>query len=226
MANTTRRPAREFLLFIAGFFAIWTVRATALYVVDDAIASDALRAIYSIAVKLLLWAAPACGFAYWVRRASPCRYLGLSAMPSARQWALYLAVIGAFLGAMVGFEAITGGNKLSLAGISLAVTLPGLLSTIVSPVVEEVLFRGLFLKELTELVPRWTANLLTSLLFAAIHLPFWLSHGGLSAAVAARAAGVLIFSLLAGWLYVRSSSIWPSSVAHIANNCVAMLLGG
>ncbi len=33
-------------------------------------------------------------------------------------------------------------------------------------------------------------------------------------------------SLLAGWLYLRSSSIWPSTVAHIANNCVAAFLTG
>ena len=39
-------------------------------------------------------------------------------------------------------------------------------------------------------------------------------------------AGVFIFNLLAGWLYLDSSSIWPPTVAHIANNCVAALLNG
>ncbi len=226
MSNATRRSTNELILFIACFFAVWTVRATYLYAIDDAIASEGLRTVYSVTVKLLLWAAPACGFAYWVRRASPLRYLGLSVMSSARQWALYLVVIAAFLGAMVGFETVAGGKGLSLAGLSLRITLPGLLAAVVAPVIEELLFRGLFLKELAGLLPRWGANLLTALLFAAIHLPFWLSHGGLSSAVGARAAGVFIFGLLAGWLYLRSSSIWPSSVAHIANNCIAALLGG
>jgi len=40
----------------------------------------------------------------------------------------------------------------------------------------------------------------------------------------ANCGGVLIFSLVAGWLYLRSGSIWPPSVAHIANNYVAALL--
>lgn len=40
----------------------------------------------------------------------------------------------------------------------------------------------------------------------------------------ANATGVLIFSLVAGWLYLRSGSIWPPSLAHVANNCVAALL--
>jgi membrane protease YdiL (CAAX protease family) len=68
--------------------------------------------------------------------------------------------------------------------------------------------------------------LLTSLLFVAIHLPFWLSHGGLSGALLTNAGGVFIFSLLAGWLYLDSSSIWPPTLAHIANNCLAIVLIG
>jgi membrane protease YdiL (CAAX protease family) len=94
----------------------------------------------------------------------------------------------------------------------------------VSPIVEEILFRGLVLNELTGLLPRRPANMATSLLFVAIHLPFWLSRSGLTAAVLADSVGVLVFSLLAGWLYQQSRSIWPSAVAHIANNCLAAAL--
>lgn len=216
-----QRSTREILLFILCFFVVWTVRATCLYAIDDAIASDALRTIYSVAMKLVLWAAPACGFAWWVRHTSPIRYLRLSVMPPARQWALYVVVIGTFLAAIVGFETITGGKRLALAGLSPA--LPGLLSAIVVPVTEELLFRGVFLRELADLLPRWGANLLTSLLFAGIHLPFWLSHGSAQTALL-QAGGVFIFSLLAGWLYLRSASLWPSALAHIANNLVASLL--
>ncbi len=203
------------------------MRATYLYTIDDAIASDALRTVYSITMKLILWAAPACGFAYWVRRAAPCRYLGLSAMPTARQWIRYLVVIGLFLSALVVFQAFTSGKRLGLAGLSTMITLPGLLSAILPPVIEELLFRGLFLKELAGLLPRSAANLLTSLLFAGIHLPFWLSHDGVNATMLTNTGGVFIFGLFAGWLYLRSSaSLWPSSLAHIANNWIAALLIG
>jgi len=33
-----------------------------------------------------------------------------------------------------------------------------------------------------------------------------------------------VFGLVAGWLYLKSSSIWPPTVAHIANNLLAALL--
>ena len=203
-----------------------SVRATLLYAIDASIEPDSLRTVYSVSVKLILWGLPALGYVYWVRRAAPFRYLGLSIMPSARKWIKYLVVIGLFLGVQVAFGTIVGGRTLSLVGISASITLSGMLSFVVSPFLEELLFRGLLLHELAELLPRWVANLLTSLLFAGIHLPFWLSHGGMSEALLTNTAGIFIFSLLAGWLYLDSSSIWPPTVAHIANNCVAALLTG
>jgi membrane protease YdiL (CAAX protease family) len=177
-------------------------------------------------VKLILWALPAFGYVCWVRRSPPFRYLGISVIPSTRKWLKYLVVIGLFLSAQVAFQSIMAGKTPSFAGISVSITLSGILTFFVSPFLEELLFRGLLLHELTTLLPRWAANLLTSLLFAGIHLPFWLSHGGMSGALLTNTAGVFIFSLLAGWLYLDSSSIWPPTVAHIANNCVAALLAG
>jgi membrane protease YdiL (CAAX protease family) len=226
MTATNRPSARKLLLFVVCLFAIWSVRATLLYAIDESIAPEGLRTVYSVTVKLILWTLPAFGYVHWVRRAPPIRYLGISVMPSARKWLKYLVVIGLFLGAQVVFETVAGGKVPSLAGISVSITLPGVLSLVVAPFLEELLFRGLLLHELAELMPRWVANLLSSLLFAGIHLPFWLSHGGVSGALLANTAGVFVFSLLAGWLYLDSSSIWPPTVAHIANNCVAALLTG
>ena len=204
------------------FFVVWSIRAIYLYSIDEAIASDVLRAIYSNVVKFFLWDISAFGFVYWVRHVPPLQYLGLSAMPTARRWLLYLFVTGLFLGTIIGFEAIVGRHTFSLVGMPFTVTIPDILSYIVSPIIEEILFRGLLLKELASLMPQRCANLLTSLLFAGIHLPFWLSHGGLSELVLANTVGVFIFSLVAGWLYLKSSSVWPSVVAHIVNNCIAV----
>ena len=163
MTTTKRHSAVDLLLFIVCLFAIWTVRATVLYAIDKSIAPEGLRTVYSVTVKLILGAA-AFGYVYWVRHASPIRYLGLSVMPSARKWIKYLVVIGLYLGAQVAFETIVGGKTLSPAGIPITITLPGVLSLVVAPFLEELLFRGLLLHELAELLPRWGANLLTSLL--------------------------------------------------------------
>jgi uncharacterized protein len=226
MPCVIRRSAIALVLFVVGFFGVWSLRATYFYAIDEALAPGTPRTLYSLAVKLLLWGVPAFGYALWVRRQSPFRYLGLAAMPPGRQWVRYLLILGLFLSAQMGFEVFVGGKRLALSGAQTAFTLPALLALVTSAFLEELLFRGVFLHELAALLPRWSANLLTSLLFVAIHLPFWLSHGGLSAAMLANSGGVFVFSLLAGWLYLDRSSIWPPTLAHIANNCVAALLLG
>jgi hypothetical protein len=99
MSSVTRRSTTALLLFIIGFFGVWSLRATYFYVIDESLAPGAPRTAYSLAVKLFLWGVPAFGYAIWVQRQSPCRYLGIPVMPSARQWLKYLVVIGLFLGA-------------------------------------------------------------------------------------------------------------------------------
>jgi membrane protease YdiL (CAAX protease family) len=224
MISTQRRSRLGISLFVICFFILWSLRATVLYTIDDSILSETTRIAYSTLIKLLLWVLPAFSFAYWVRHSSPCRYLGLSQFPSLHQWLWSILVILLFLGAVVCFELVTGKKELSLAYLPLSITLPGVLFSLVSPLLEEILFRGLFLKEFLGLMPHWSANLLTSLLFAGIHLPYWLSHAGFNATVIANTISVFFFSLVAGWLYQKSSSIWPPALAHIANNFLSALL--
>ena len=71
--TTKRHSAVDLLLFIVCLFAIWSVRATFLYAIDESIAPEGLRTVYSVTVKLILWGLPAFGYAYWVRRAPPLR---------------------------------------------------------------------------------------------------------------------------------------------------------
>jgi hypothetical protein len=89
---------------------------------------------------------------------------------------------------------------------------------------EEVLFRGLLMNDLQHLLSITWAALLTSALFVGIHLPYWLSHGGPSQTTLANSIGVFLFSVLACWLFAKSSSLWPPTVAHIGNNLLASLL--
>ena len=86
MTTTKRRSAVELFLFILCFFAIWSVRATFLYAIDESITPDSLRTVYSVTVKLILWVLPAFGYVCWVRREPPLSYLGISVVPSAGKW--------------------------------------------------------------------------------------------------------------------------------------------
>ena len=219
------RAAGEVTIFIVCFVAVWTLRATYGYAIDESIASPGARTVYATAVKFALWVLPALAFARWVRREPPLRYVGVTVMPTARQWAWCLGLTALFLAAVAAGETLLAGRKhLAFGGAASYATARGMLILLVTPVLEETLFRGFFVNEIRRLTGPWPAVALTALLFAGVHLPFWVSRNGLTGAVLADAGGVFVFSLVAGWLYVKSSSIWPPAVAHIANNLLAALL--
>ena len=117
-----------------------------------------------------------------------------------------------------------GGKSFSAVRLMSLSTLLGLLQFVISPLLEELLFRGMVMKELLTLLPTYLANGLTSLLFVGAHLPYWLSHVGLTPAMMVNTVGVFAFSILACWLFAKSDSIWPPTVAHIANNILSSML--
>jgi uncharacterized protein len=221
-----RRAALDLSLFLAAFFILWTVRATWFYTVDESIASPTSRAAYADLLKLVLWVLPAAAFAYWLRSTPPVKYLGLCVVPGLRDWLSCLAATVIFLLAVTLFELTIGGKSFSGASLSSLPTMLALLQLVISPLFEEILFRGLVMKELMSLLPTYLANALTSLLFMGAHLPYWLSHGGPTPAMLANAVGVFVFSVVACCLFAKTSSTWPPTVAHIANNVLSSLLVG
>jgi membrane protease YdiL (CAAX protease family) len=210
--------------FLVVFFVLWTLRATVFYAVDESIASPVSRAAYSNLLKLVLWVLPAAAFARVLRGARPAEYLGLSVWPSRRNWLLCISVTAAFLLAVTLAEMFAGRKSWSTARLSSLPVALWLLQIALTPLLEELLFRGLVLKELLAFLPRYHAFALTSLLFVGVHLPYWLSHGGVTRTLLENAGGVFVFSIVACWLFARTASIWPPTVAHIANNILASIL--
>ena len=224
MTTAKQRAAIEITAFVLCFFAVWSVRATVLYSIDESIASDTLRVVYSNLVKFLFWVAPAILFVRWVRRTSPYAYLGLTILPSKKQWLVCLGITGVFLSIIIAGALLVEGKTFTFTRIASAFTLSGILFHFLSPWMEEVLFRGLLLRDFRAFMSNGCANLVTSLLFVGIHLPYWLTHEGFTATVLTNSIGVFIFSLVAGVLYLKSNSLWPPTLAHILNNFVAVLL--
>ena len=79
-----------------------------------------------------------------------------------------------------------------------------------APLVEELVFRGLLYGWLESRWGQGIAFIVSSLAFAAAHIE------------PAHALLVLPLGLLFGWLRRRTGSLWPSLVAHMANNGLAV----
>jgi membrane protease YdiL (CAAX protease family) len=78
------------------------------------------------------------------------------------------------------------------------------------PIVEEIVFRGIVLKGLTKVTNDVIAVIVSAAIFSGIH-----ATGGIALMVPAFLSG-----LFYGWLYLRTRSTAPSSVAHIIYNAV------
>ena len=81
---------------------------------------------------------------------------------------------------------------------------------IAAPVVEELLFRGFLQNTLAKYVPIWGAILLSSFLFALVHLqPYAIP-------------GLMSLSIAFGYLYHCTGSLRTNIILHMANNVFAL----
>jgi|HubBroStandDraft_4_1064222.scaffolds.fasta_scaffold00006_176 membrane protease YdiL (CAAX protease family) len=79
------------------------------------------------------------------------------------------------------------------------------------PIVEEIVFRGIVLEGFVKLTNGVVAVVVSAVIFAGMH-----ASGGVDQVV-----GAFAFGLFAGWLYLRTRSVAPTSAAHIVYNAVA-----
>ncbi|MFZ1250745.1 MAG: CPBP family intramembrane glutamic endopeptidase [Candidatus Microsaccharimonas sp.] len=99
-----------------------------------------------------------------------------------------------------GFSNIVTRPEYILAFISLVV---------VAPFAEELLFRGYLFGKLQKHAPIWIATLITSLLFAAVHLQWNV------------AIDVFALSIVLCLLRVATGSLWPAILLHMMKNSIA-----
>ena len=208
----------QLTLFLITFFILWTLRCAFFYTVDESIASPAVRAAYSNLLKFLVWILPAAVFVYVLRGTNPVKYFGLSVWPSRRNWLMSISLITAYLLVVALFKIVIDNKRFSTTFFSTIPFTYWLIMALLPPFLEELFFRGFLITELLALIPVHLAIVTSSFLFACIHLPYWLSQGALIQTVAVSGSAAFAFSILTGWLFVKTGSIWPSVLAHFAAN--------
>ena len=88
--------------------------------------------------------------------------------------------------------------------------------SLLAPVVEELVFRGIILKHLLSIqkyqTKYWDAILISAAVFAVVHgNPAQMPHA-------------FLIGLLLGWLYYHTKSIMPGIVMHLVNNSIACVI--
>ncbi|MDQ3820519.1 MAG: CPBP family intramembrane metalloprotease [Acidobacteriota bacterium] len=214
-----RAPLAPVLVFVALFFLAWTLRATLLYRIDTSIDSEALRHVYSNAIKFALWVVPVFIYLRRVGVREPLCYLKLTTKPDRKGLPVAAVAVVIYFAVVVLVALFAQGRRVSLAvsGVALA-------STAVSSFSEEILFRGFLLNQLRERLRFWTANVIAALLFATVHLPNWLWTRGFQAGLLFDLFGVFALALFLGYLLRATNTLWSCVFAHVLNNFIAGLL--
>jgi uncharacterized protein len=103
-------------------------------------------------------------------------------------------------------------------------------TVLVAGLIEEILFRGYFLQTMRKTFSFWKANVLVSLMFVSIHFPIWYVNAD---HIAHHVVGwlqlitfIFFFSILQGWLFRKSGSLWPCIMMHMMNNFAAIAFYG
>ena len=85
-----------------------------------------------------------------------------------------------------------------------------LAGTILAPICEEILCRGIILRSMLKMRWHpWVAIPMSGLIFAVMH------------GTTFQTISILPFGIIIGWLYWRTKSLYPGIVMHIVNNAIA-----
>lgn len=90
---------------------------------------------------------------------------------------------------------------------------------------EELFFRGLLLNSLMTRLSFVKADVIAASAFALIHLPSWLSSGGVHpAALLANIVSVFVVGLLLGGVFEKSRNLWGPFLFHALYNFAVVFL--
>lgn len=226
--DRNRVLAAYIALGLTGFgFIVSTAAAISLTVVEPtfATAANGVSLVVQFLVQYAGYALVALGFIYVTKRG--IEYVDI-ARPTRRDLRYALGGLGVSIAIWFGFTRLVSWLGVPASGQSLLETAanadPTLLLILVPLVllvnapVEELLFRNVVQKSLSESFSRWGAILFGSLCFALVHVPAYYD----SNLVAMMTSLTLVFVLACCWgvIYARTEQLFVPAVAHGAYNAV------
>ena len=177
--------------------------------------------VYWIALKLGIWVLPVLVMIRTLEPVPLREFLELRRVRSGIRWGLGVGTAIALVN--YAGKTLPSGTQLLVPRLDLIL----LNVVVVSPLVEEITLRG-FLQKRLQLNGHqfWTANLLTTAVFVAMHLPGWYFQGRATTAAGyiGRVIPLAVLSLIFGWTKDRSGSLYGAILAHAINNLDSVLL--
>jgi membrane protease YdiL (CAAX protease family) len=211
-----RRPSlAPFLAYVVIFHLAWAAWPFFVYPRLIAIGNGTLTyALVNLAIRLLVWVAPVFLYLRYVDRVDVLRYLKLR--QRVRRGIVVAGALTAlnFFGMLLRFGAphptLQSVTWNSVLGTSFLVGF-----------IEEIPYRGFMLQKCAEQTGFWTASVITSVLFLAVHLPGWMALRMLRADLA---VSILIFGFVMAMAFKYAGSLWAPIVTHSANDFLSFVI--
>jgi membrane protease YdiL (CAAX protease family) len=163
-------------------------------------------ASFSLFLKVALWGMPAYFFPKLMDSANPNDFLLLNRAPQGK-W-ICLSVI--FL---VTYSFFINGGKAEINSVSGFYFVAAI---VISPIVEEIAFRGVVLQKLNQIMSFKISNIVTAILFMLYHIPLWFVRGQGASIMACL--WIAFFSLWMGYFLHKSKSLWTCIIIHAVQN--------
>jgi uncharacterized protein len=190
-------------------------------------------AVFAVVTYLTVLAG-AYGWLRW-RRSWSWRLLGPVRPTSQHVW----TGIGAGVVAWIGFTAFVAGlvaiidpdelpTQETLEGLAevqgLGLVLAVLGVVVLASIVEEFIYRSVFLHGLRRRMGVWSAIVISSLVWGMFHFELLLTDAGVSAVGLVPVGGIVLVGFWFGWLFHRTGSLLVPIAAHAAFNGIAFSL--
>ena len=213
-----RGSAAPFVGYVAVFHLGWIVWPYVIYPrLTAALGPETFAyAVSQLSIRMVVWLVPVWFYLRYVDRVDPLEYLKLK----------HHVGRGLVVGiALTVLNVIGTIARFGLPHPTMArVTWNSILGTsLLVGVIEEIPYRGFMLRKIEERLNFWLANLTTSLLFLAIHLPGWFALHTFSATAAVT---ITVFGFVMGLAVTWSDSLWAAIVAHSANDFMSFVMFG
>ena len=212
-----------FAIYIAVFVVVWSLRATVFITIDESIYPEIWQSVYSISIKLIVWVVPVF-ITLKVLGLRPLKYLKFTTPVNTRGLVITAIVTTVWFTVVILGESIMTGRSPRQLLFGKPIGLVATFLSFLSPIWEEILFRGFFLNRLNETLSFWKSNVISAALFMMVHLPYWVSKRGFSGPVIKDLINVFLLGCLFGWVMKKTNSLWPAIGAHIANNFLSGLI--
>ena len=205
-----------FVAYVTAFHLAWAAWPYFAYPRLTAALGDKTLAyaLANLGIRILVWIVPVFLYLRYVDGVDPLRYLKLTDHVRRGIVVAVALTLVNFLGTVLRFglphptmDRVTWNSVL---GTSLLIGF-----------IEEIPYRGFILQKLNERVDFWLANLISSLLFLAIHLPGWTALHMLRADTAVT---VFVFGFVMALAFRYSRSLWAPIIAHSANDFLTFVL--